>query len=121
MNISDNPDYIKSSRLIFISAGLGLINVLLTPGIFRTSELVIIVVFTFLFLIAIGLGIYYGLSWIKYILAVLIILGLKSAYTLIIKELAENPINGILVILQTIAQIWAAVLLFKENFKKAQQ
>ncbi|WP_116790099.1 hypothetical protein [Flavobacterium psychrotrophum] len=118
MDISNNPDYIKSSKLVFISAGLGFVNVLLAPGIFRNPEQVIIVIFTLLFLMAIGLGIYYGLSWIKYVLAAIIILGFRDAFAWIMKELVENPLNAIISILQNVTQIWATVLLFKENIKK---
>lgn len=112
MQTQVHPNYIKASELIFITAGLGIINFFFSPEILSSGFAIIIAVFTLLFIAGLGVLIKQGFSWIKYLLLALFIFGLLGI-PFIIKNITTNPIVGIVNIIQTILQIWALVLLFK--------
>ena len=73
MRISTNPNYIKSSNLILISAVFGLINFLISPEILSSKSgqksgiIAISVILTLVILIR------FEITWTKYVLLVLII------------------------------------------------
>lgn len=97
---------------MFLTVGLGIINLTLIPGIFVLPEQIITALLTLLFLTGISLAIRKGIKWIKYLLLVLIILGLTSI-PFMIKNLGKNTAIGVINIIQTVFQFWALVLLFK--------
>ena len=117
MKISSNPNYIKSSNLIFISAVLGLINFLMSPEILSSKSgqksgiIAISVILTLAILIR------FEITWTKYVLLILIILGINAVPPIIKYELVHHPLNGIIIILQSILQIYAAFLLFFRRHK----
>jgi hypothetical protein len=49
MKTTSNHNYIKSSNLIFISAVLGAINLLLLPGLLLSKAAIIVGLFTLFF------------------------------------------------------------------------
>lgn len=115
MKISLNPNFIKSSNLIFISAGLGIINFLLSPDILSSKSTIIVSIITILLILIVALLIRLGISWIKYLLLILIIFGLNSLPLLIKEEFSSHPLNAIMTILQSVAQIYATILLFQNR------
>ena len=117
--MSVHPNYIKSSDFIFITVGLGIINISLTPGIFVSPRELITGFFTLAFLVGLALLIRKGIGWIKYLLLVIMIFGIIGI-PLMIKILEQNPAVGVINVIQTVFQVWALVLLFKIPKEKAQ-
>lgn len=107
-----HPNHKKSANVIYLSAGLGIINVILSPVILNNSYQIIGAIFTLGIIIGIGYLVSQGNDWIKYVLLVLMILGLIGIPFIIINIL-NNPIVGIINIIQTALQIYAIILLFK--------
>lgn len=107
-----HPNYIKSSELAFISAGLGIINLSLSPVVFSNSIAIITAILTLIFVFGLAYLIRFGFSWVKYLLLALFIIGIFGI-PIIIKNLYENPIVGIINLVQTVLQIGSIVLLFK--------
>ena len=105
-------NYIKASDLILITIGLGIINIFLSPAVFSTSFSVIVAIFTLLLMLANAILIRKGYNWAKILFTILFGLGLFGI-PLMVKTLAENPIVGVINIIQTVLQIWAVVLLFR--------
>ncbi|OUL62939.1 hypothetical protein B8T70_07390 [Flavobacterium sp. AJR] len=116
MKLSLNPNYIKSSNFIFISVGLGLINFLLSPHILSSKSAMILSIITLSLLFIAGLLVRFQISWIKYLLLALILIGFNSFPSLIKEELTTHPINAIFTILQAITLIYATLLLFFKWF-----
>ncbi|MEA9413987.1 hypothetical protein [Flavobacterium sp. PL02] len=116
MKLSLNPNYIKSSNFIFISVGLGLINFLLSPHILSSKSAMIVSIITLSLLFIAGLLVRFQISWIKYLLLALILIGFNSLPSLIKEELTTHPINAIFTILQAITLIYATILLFFKWF-----
>jgi len=110
--MSIHQNYIKASNFMFLSVGLGIINIILTPGIFVSPKEIITGIIVLLFLAGLALGIKKGISWIKYLLLILIIIGLLGI-PFMIKNLGQNLAIGIINIIQTVLQIWSLILLFK--------
>ncbi len=107
-----HENYIKSSNLIFITAGLGLINFFFASDLLSNGFNITVAVFTIAFIIGIGFLVRQGYNWVKIFLLVITLLGLIGIpFTL--QNLTEKPVVGIINIIQTILQIWAVVLLFK--------
>lgn len=105
-----HPNYIKSSNLILSIILIGCINFFLPGNSFSDGRSIATIIFIFT---AIGILAYLvrqGLSWVKYLLLVLSIIGTIPS---LILALSGNTIVGILNITQGILQIWAIVLLFK--------
>lgn len=106
-----HPNEIKSSNLILISAGLGILNMFFSPEVFTSFSLILIGIITIGIIIAIGIGIRNGIQWIKYVILGLVILGLFS-FPIIIQTIKSNFIAGIVNIIQSLLQIIAVFLLF---------
>lgn len=115
MRISSNLNYIKSSNLFLISAGLGLINFLLSPDILLSKSAIIISVIAISIILVLGLLIRFEISWVKYLLIVVIIFGVNAFPSFIKEEFYSRPLNALITILQSIALIYATALMF---FKK---
>jgi Na+-translocating ferredoxin:NAD+ oxidoreductase RnfD subunit len=112
MKISSKPNYIKSSNLIFISAALGLVNFFISTEIPSSKLGVKSGIISVSLMLILAILIRFEVSWTKYVLLVLIILGINVLPPIIKYELANHPLNGIIIILQSILQIYAAFLLF---------
>ena len=108
--IAVHTNYKKAANLIYVSAGLGLINVILSPQA-TTAFGIIVAIFTLGILIGIGYLVSKGNEWIKYVL-VLMLVGLLAIPVMLL-NIVNNPIVGIINIIQTVLQIYSLVLLFK--------
>ena len=97
---------------MLISVGLGVINIVLIPGIFVNPQAIIEGFFALLLLVGLAFVIRKGIGWIKYLLLVMLLIGIIGIPT-IIKNLKQNPTVGIMNIIQTVFQVWALILLFK--------
>ncbi|SFN99732.1 hypothetical protein SAMN05421741_11635 [Paenimyroides ummariense] len=109
--IAVHTNYKKAANLIYVSAGLGLINVILSPQA-TTAFGIIVAIFTLGILIGIGYLVSKGNEWIKYVLLVLMLVGLLAIPVMLL-NIVNNPIVGIINIIQTVLQIYSLVLLFK--------
>lgn len=105
-------NYIKASDLIFITIGLGIINVFLSPGSLPNSFSIFVVILIFLFMIGNAFFIRQGHKWAKILYIVLFILGLLTIPS-IIKIFSQNLIVGVINVVQIILQIWAFILLVR--------
>jgi hypothetical protein len=113
METTPKHNYIKSSNLVFLSAVVGAINLLLLPGILSSNTAMIVGFLTLCFLIFLGIMIRLGISWIKYLLLIMIVLGLISL-PVIIRNFLDRPLNGTLNIVQSLIQIYAVIVLFQK-------
>lgn len=118
MKFSLNPNYIKASNLFFISASFGILNFFLSPEILSSKADIIISITAIIFISIIGLALRFEVSWIKYILLVLIIVGINTLPPLIKEELTLHPINGIITILQVVTQVYATILILVFSKRK---
>lgn len=111
MKFSSKPNYIKASNLLFIGAVLGFINFLLSQEILSSKSTVIISLTTISLILLFATLVRFEIIWVRYILLVLIIFGINSFPPIIKYELTNHPVNGIIIILQSILQIYATILL----------
>ena len=107
-----DQNYRKASALIFISAGLGVINLAMVPEVFSSAFTILVAAFTLLLIAGLGLLARQGYSWVKYLLLVMFVLGLFGIKHMIV-NIFLTSIVGIINIVQTILQLMALVLLFK--------
>jgi len=112
-------NYIQSSNLIFVAAALAIVRVFFSEDALSNSTNIAIEVVSISLIFGLGIVIRQGFVWVKYLLLVLIILGVIGML-FIPGDKVENPIARVLNILQTIVQIWAIILLFKipKSFRK---
>ncbi|MCQ6957946.1 hypothetical protein [Mucilaginibacter aquariorum] len=106
-----HPNYIKSSNIIILSILVGLLNLAFSQTPLNTPQSIGAFLTTILFLAAIAFLVRKGLSWMKYVLLVLSIIGVAGLVMIILKK----PVfNGVLVvnIVQTLLQLWALIILF---------
>jgi hypothetical protein len=108
-----HSNFIKSSNLIFGTAGLGLLNFFFTSDTLNSGKNIAIAIFTLLFIAVLGFLVRQGKNWVKYLLLILTVLGLFGIPVIIINIISEKLIAGVITIAQTIMQIWAVILLFK--------
>lgn len=109
--IEVHANYKKAANLIYVSAALGLINVILSPEHVNAFG-IIVAIFSLGLLVGIGYVVSTGNEWIKYVLLVLMVVGLLAIPFMLI-NIVNNPVVGITNIIQTILQIYSLVLLFK--------
>ena len=107
-----HPNYIKSSNLIFGTVGLGLINFFFSSELLNTGQNIATAILTLVIIAGLGFLVRQGKDWVKYVLLVLMVLGLISI-PFIITNIVQRPVVGLINIAQTIMQLWATVLLFK--------
>ncbi len=107
-----HENFIKSSNLIFITFGLGLINLFMTRSELITGTHKAIAITTMLFILGLGYLVRQGFDWVKYLLLVLTILGLISI-PVTLMNLGQRPIIGLINVVQTVLQVWAMIILFK--------
>ena len=110
--IDIHQNHKKAAALIYSSAGFGVLNLFLDSDTLNSSFGIVVGVITLSIIIAIGYLVDKGNDWIKYVLLVLMILGIISL-PIILMNLILNPLVGVVNITQTILQIYALVLLFK--------
>ncbi|MBN1639354.1 MAG: hypothetical protein JW866_10320 [Ignavibacteriales bacterium] len=102
---------IIASNLIFITAGLGLLNFYFARDLFISGSNISIAVFTILFLVGLGFLARKDIKWIKWVFLVIMIIGLFSLPQ-ILNNLYAKPMVGIINLIQTILQLAALLLLF---------
>ena len=99
-----------ASKLIYASAAIGMLNALLSFDVFTKQDWIAGFLSMFM-IIAIGVLTAKGYSWVKYLLIVLVVVGL-SEFSYVIQDLKEYPINGVLSILMAVLQVIATMTLF---------
>lgn len=107
-----HPNHTKASNLIYLSCALGIGNVIWTYESLNSVMAVFITVISIAFVFGLGYLAGIGTEWIKYVLLILLVLGVVALPAMIM-ALQTDPVVGILNIIQTALQIWAVVLLFK--------
>lgn len=105
-----NNKFKVSAYLLILSAFLGVINVLLSPDLSMLEEYLISLI-VFCIIIGFAILVYKKVLWIKYVLLILVILGIFNIPYLI-NDLKYYPINGIINISQSLVQLCAVVILF---------
>lgn len=106
-----HSNFIKSSNLIFATVGLGIINFFFPGDILSNGANIATAIFTLLFICGLAILVRQGYAWVKYLLLVLIILGIV-AIALIPSNPTQNSVVTIVNIAQTVLQVWATVILF---------
>ena len=109
--IEVHANYKKAANLIYVSAALGLINVILSPEHINAFG-IIVAIFSLGLIVGIGYLVSTGNEWIKYVLLVLMILGLLAIPYMLL-NIVNKPVIGIINIIQTALQIYSLVLLFR--------
>ncbi|WBV58429.1 hypothetical protein PFY10_08205 [Chryseobacterium daecheongense] len=107
-----HSNHMKAANLIYLSAALGVGNMIWTYESLSSGSAIFTAVVTIAIIFGIGYLAGKGTEWIKYVLLVLLILGILAIPIVIMNFLAD-PVLGIINVAQTILQIWAVVLLFK--------
>ena len=107
-----DPKYKKSAELIYISAALGIGNLIWKYETLDNASKIFIALVSIAFVFGLAYFVSKGIEWMKYFLLVILILGLLS-FPLMIANLKNDPVMGIINIIQTILQIWALIILFK--------
>lgn len=107
-----HPNHKKSAELIYISGFLGIVNIIWTYQTLDNGMKIIVALFSLAFVFGIGYLVSKGKEWIKYVLLAILILGLLG-FPFLIANIMNEPVVGIINIVQTILQIWALVILFK--------
>ncbi|MDP9957742.1 hypothetical protein J2X97_003414 [Epilithonimonas hungarica] len=107
-----HPNHKKSADLVYISGTLGIGNLIWSYETLDSGMKMFIAFFTIAFVFGIGYFISKGTEWVKYFFLIILIFGLLG-FPYIIANLKNEPVIGIINIVQTILQIWALVLLFK--------
>lgn len=106
-----HPNHKKSADLIYLSGALGIGNLIWVYDTLDSGIEIFIAFFSVAFVFGIGYFISKGAEWVKYFLLVILLLGLLG-FPYIIANLKNEPIVGIINIVQTVLQIWALYLLF---------
>lgn len=109
---TNHQNHQKSADLIYISGVLGIGNIIWIYETLDTGFKIFIALISLAFVFGIGYLVSKGTEWIKYVLLVILILGLLG-FPFVITNLKNEPVVGIINIIQTILQIWSLVLLFK--------
>lgn len=107
-----HPNHKKSADLIYLSGALGIGNLIWTYETLDNGMKIFIASISLVFVFGIGYLVGKGTEWMKYALLVILILGLLG-FPIVIANLKNEPVVGIINMVQTILQIWASVLLFK--------
>ena len=106
-----HSNFIKSSNLIFVTVGLGITNFFFSKETLSGGTNIAIAIITLSMILGLGILVRQGFNWIKYLLLVITILGLFGISTILI-DFSQNPIVGIVNLVQTVLEIWATVILF---------
>ncbi|WP_219337359.1 hypothetical protein [Pontibacter populi] len=107
-----HPNFIKASNLLLVTVGLGLLNIFFSHETLSSVQNISVASASILFVAALAYFARRGKKWFKYLFLVVMILGVLGL-PFIVLNFMNNPIVGFINIVQTILQVWAAVLLFK--------
>jgi hypothetical protein len=107
-----HPNHKKSADLLYLSGALGIGNLIWKSDTLDNGIKIFIAVISVAFVFGIGYYVSKGLEWIKYILVIILGLGMLGLPFIII-NLKNDPVLGIINIIQTILQVWSLVLLFQ--------
>ncbi|MFL9832644.1 hypothetical protein [Chryseobacterium terrae] len=107
-----HSNYKKAAELLYISAFLGIGNLIWKYDTLHSGFEIFIAIIVLAFAFTLAYITSKGIEWFKYLLLVLLGLGLLGI-PFIISNIKNDPVVGIINIVQTILQIWALVLLFK--------
>lgn len=107
-----HPNYKKAADLIYLSGALGIGNVIWMYDTLDNGLKIFTALISVGFVFGIGYLISKGTEWIKFLIAVILFLGILGI-PFVIQDLENNTVVGIINILQTVLQIWALILLFK--------
>ncbi|KFC21931.1 hypothetical protein [Epilithonimonas lactis] len=107
-----HPNYKKAADLIYLSGALGIGNVIWMYDTLDNGLKIFTALISVGFVFGIGYLVSKGTEWIKFLLAVILFLGIVGI-PFVIQNLENNTVVGIINILQTVLQIWALILLFK--------
>jgi len=110
--LSVHVNHIKASNLMYASAALGLINIVLIPEMLSTGMDIFTAFFCLAFIAALGLFIRKGFTKIKYLLLGLFIIGIMLSPTFLAFLFFHLPISAIINLTQTVLQLIAIILLF---------
>ena len=102
---------ILASILIFISAGLGILNFYFAKELLNSGTNIAIAVFTLLFIIGLGFLARKDIKWVKWVFLIIMLIGIFSLPQ-ILNNLSIRPIVALINLLQTVLQIAALILLF---------
>ncbi len=106
-----HPNNERAATIIYLSAGLGIVNVILSPET-HSGFGITVAIFTLGILLGTGYLVGIGTDWIKYILLAMMIFGVMGI-PIVLMNITNNPVVGIINIIQTALEIYAIVLLFK--------
>jgi multidrug transporter EmrE-like cation transporter len=104
-----HPNYIKSSNLLFLSIIIGFISLAIAQVPLKTLPAVLSVAVTVGVMALIAFLVRKGISWVKYVLLVLTVLGVAGL--IMGKQPASNVALAVNII-QTLIQLWALIILF---------
>lgn len=107
-----HPYHTKAANLIYLSGALAIANIIWTYESLTSAMAVFIVLITLSFIFGMGYLAGKGTDWVKYVLLVILGLGL-FALPIMLMTLRSNPVLGVINITQTALQIWAVIVLFK--------
>lgn len=107
-----HPNYKKAADMIYVSAALGIGNIIWAYETLDSGFKMLIAFLSVAFVFGIGYFVSKGSEYMKYFFFIILIFGLFG-FPYIITNLKNEPVVGIINIVQTILQIWALVLLFK--------
>lgn len=98
--------------MIYLSGVLEIINIIRTYETLDNETKIFITFISIAYIFGTGYLISKGIEWTKYMLLIILILGLL-VFPFVISNLKNELVMGLIIIVQTILQIWATVLLFK--------
>ena len=101
-----------ASTLLFLSAGLGVFTYLITPTRGTGQTVVVFITVGILFLV--GLLVRAGFSWVRYVYAGLLVLGMIYA-PFTIMRLLQFPFYLLIYLAQLFLQVAAAVYMFRKS------
>lgn len=112
LDVVIHPNYKKSADLVYLSGALGIINLILSYQNFDSGMKIFTAISSLAFVFGIGYLISKGNNSMKYVCLVILILGVLT-FPFLLSNLINQPLVGLINIIQTILQIWSLVLLFK--------
>jgi hypothetical protein len=104
-------NFLKSSNLLFVSIGVGVVNFILRDGNLSERSHLYISFTAWLLIAGIGFLVRKGYNWVKYLMLLLTIINVYSI-SLIFKVENDTLLSGILGIAPLLIQVWATVILF---------
>ena len=113
MDSNKNTNFLKSSNLMFATAGLASVNFLLLPNSDKVLLNVFFVIFALIIFVGLGFLIRSGKNSIKYFLITLILAELLTGFPGMFLIMRVTQISMIINLLQLILQVYAVILLFK--------